>query len=115
MAVILADATATTLDLTALPNELKKQGLPSYARPCFVRLTAHIDMTGELRRLSFSARHSLLTVPGTFKVKKTLFQDEGYDLHRVTEPIFYLNQQKQVYERLTPSIYEAILQNKIKF
>ena len=115
MAVILADATATTLDLTTLPNELKNQGLPPYARPCFVRLTEHIDMTGELHTLSLATRHALFTVPGTFKVKKTLFQDEGYDLHRVSEPIFYLNQQKQIYERLTPTTYESILQNKIKF
>ena len=52
---------------------------------------------------------------GTFKVKKTVFQDEGFDLNRITEPIYYLNQKKQVYERLTPDIYNLILQDKIKF
>jgi hypothetical protein len=52
---------------------------------------------------------------GTFKVKKTVLQEEAYDLNRVTEPIYYFNQQKQVYERLTPDIYELIQQEKIKF
>ena len=49
---------------------------------------------------------------GTFKVKKTVFQEEGYDLNRVTEPIYYLNQQKQIYERLTSEIYDLILKEK---
>jgi len=52
---------------------------------------------------------------GTFKVKKTVFQEEGYDLNRVTEPMYYLNQKKQIYEQLTPEIYQLILQDKIKF
>ncbi len=52
---------------------------------------------------------------GTFKVKKTVFQDEGYDLTRITEPIYYLNQQKQIYERLTSEIYNLIIKEKLKF
>lgn len=48
-------------------------------------------------------------------MKKTVFQDEGYDLKRVSEPIFYLNQKKQIYERLTSDIYAAILNEKVKF
>ncbi len=45
MAVILDDSSAST-DMSKLAQELKKQGLPSYARPCFVRLTKHIELTG---------------------------------------------------------------------
>jgi hypothetical protein len=52
---------------------------------------------------------------GTFKVKKTVFQEEGYDLKCINEPIYYLNQQKQVYEKLTPEIYDQINKGKIKF
>jgi hypothetical protein len=48
-------------------------------------------------------------------VKKTVLQDEAYDLNRITEPIYYFNQQKQVYEQLTPEIYQLILKGKIKF
>jgi len=52
---------------------------------------------------------------GTFKVKKTVFQEECYDLTRITEPIYYLNQQKQIYERVTPQIYDLISNGKVKF
>ena len=52
---------------------------------------------------------------GTFKVKKTIFQDDGYDLKRIQEPVYYLNQQKQTYEQLTFDIYDLIQQGKIKF
>jgi hypothetical protein len=48
-------------------------------------------------------------------VKKTVFQEEAFDLNRVTEPIYYLNTSKQTYELLTPEIYQSILQEKIKF
>lgn len=33
--------------LATLAENLRKQGLPSYARPCFVRLTNNIEWTGE--------------------------------------------------------------------
>jgi hypothetical protein len=45
MAVILDDYSAP-IDMNVLAKELKKQGLPSYARPCFIRLTKHIELTG---------------------------------------------------------------------
>jgi len=96
MAVILDDPSAP-LDISKLAQELKKHGLPVYARPCFIRIVQHIEMTG------------------TFKVKKTTFQEEAYDLNRISEPIYYLNQQKQTYEPVTQEIYERICQEKIKF
>lgn len=45
MAVILDDS--TPIDIDALSKEMKKQGLPSYARPCFIRLTKKIELTGK--------------------------------------------------------------------
>lgn len=51
MAVILDD-TSTSIDMSTLAQELKKQGLPAYARPCFVRLTKHIELTGSFIYLS---------------------------------------------------------------
>ncbi|CAF1183492.1 unnamed protein product [Rotaria sordida] len=96
MAVILDDP-SLPIDMNTLAGDLKKNGLPSYARPCFIRLTKHIELTG------------------TFKVKKTVFQEEGFDLKLINEPIFYLNPQKQIYERLTSEIYDLILKEKIKF
>ena len=116
MAVIIDDESAP-IDMSTLVFDLKKYGLPSYARPCFVRLTKHIELTGALMIIShFSlADLRLPSSSGTFKVKKTVFQDEGFDLSRVHEPIFYLNQKRQVYERLTPEAYDLIMNEKIRF
>lgn len=66
-----------------------------------------------LAALFVSERRSFSS--GTFKVKKTMFQEEGFDLTRVDEPIFYLNQQKQSYERLTPEIFDLIQNDKLRF
>lgn len=46
MAVILDDS-PTPIDMDLLAKEMKKHGLPSYARPCFIRLTKKIELTGE--------------------------------------------------------------------
>lgn len=48
-------------------------------------------------------------------MKKTVFQEEGYDLKRINEPIYYLNQSKQIYEKLTPEISDQISNGKVKF
>jgi len=45
MAVIL-DEPSGSIDMNTVAKELKTQGLPSYARPCFIRLTKHIELTG---------------------------------------------------------------------
>jgi len=45
MTAILDDPSAP-IDMNTLVTELKKHGLPSYARPCFIRLTKNIELTG---------------------------------------------------------------------
>ncbi|CAF0981247.1 unnamed protein product [Adineta steineri] len=45
MAVILNNS-STSINIKTLPNELKTLGLPPYARPCFIRITQHIELTG---------------------------------------------------------------------
>ncbi len=45
MAVIIDDS-SSPIDMNVLAKELKNQGLPSYARPCFIRLTKYIELTG---------------------------------------------------------------------
>ncbi len=46
MAVAIDDPSAP-IDMNTLAKDLKKYGLPSYARPCFIRLTKNIELTGE--------------------------------------------------------------------
>jgi solute carrier family 27 fatty acid transporter 1/4 len=50
------------LDLTSFLTSIQKR-LPSYARPLFLRLVAQLDITG------------------TFKMKKTDLQKEGFNPH----------------------------------
>ncbi len=45
MAVAIEDPSAP-IDMNTLAKDLKRHGLPSYARPCFIRLTKHIELTG---------------------------------------------------------------------
>jgi len=45
MAVVI-DVPSAPIDMNTLAKDLKKYGLPSYARPCFIRLTEHIELTG---------------------------------------------------------------------
>lgn len=45
MAVVIDNS--GSIDMNTLAKDLKKHGLPSYARPCFIRLTKNIEMTGK--------------------------------------------------------------------
>ncbi len=45
MAVII-DNSSPPIDMNTLAKDLKQHGLPPYARPCFVRLTKNIELTG---------------------------------------------------------------------
>lgn len=51
MAVILDDPSAP-IDMTTLAKDMKMHGLPSYSRPCFLRLTKHIELTGLFKFLN---------------------------------------------------------------
>lgn len=84
-----------TLNIDQLSNDIKEQ-LPFYARPQFLRILSKIDLTG------------------TFKLKKKDLQDEGFDVRRTQDKIYYLNP-KTGYQPLTPEIYDEIQGGKIKF
>ncbi|CAF0927905.1 unnamed protein product [Didymodactylos carnosus] len=96
MVVIKKDNESSPIDLKYLEEQIKTH-LASYARPIFIRLTEQIEMTG------------------TFKVKKTTYQDESYDITRTNDEIYYLNPSTKMYQRVTNDIYEKINQGKIKF
>ncbi|XP_059608882.1 long-chain fatty acid transport protein 1 [Phlebotomus argentipes] len=64
--------------------------LPAYARPLFIRLMDELPMTG------------------TFKMKKLGLQLEGYDLAKVSDPLYYLHSDG-VYRPFTSDDQEKIL------
>jgi fatty-acyl-CoA synthase len=75
-------------DLDALVRRLEI--LPRYARPLFLRLAREIETTG------------------TFKPKRRVYVDEGFDPERVEDPLYVLERERQVYVRLDASRHEAI-------
>lgn len=83
-----------SLNIKELSEGLKKS-LPSYARPLFVRVLSELPMTG------------------TFKLKKKDLQRDGFDIKKITDPIYFLDN-SGVYVKLTEEIYNNIHQGKVR-
>ncbi|XP_023173511.2 long-chain fatty acid transport protein 4 [Drosophila hydei] len=83
------------LDLDVFAANLAKV-LPAYARPQILRLLTKVDLTG------------------TFKLRKVDLQKEGYDPNVVHDALYYQTS-KGRYELLTPSTYEQLQRNEIRF
>ena len=82
------------LDLKSLAAELEKH-LPAYARPLFLRITDHADMTG------------------TFKLKKIDLQKEGFNPELIKDKLFFRNG-KNEFVKLTKEMYDDIISGKIR-
>ena len=85
-----------SLDLVAFSEHVARE-LPSYARPVFLRIEREIDVTG------------------TFKMVKGALRDEGYDLTRVTDPLFVLKPAATCYEPLDAAYADAIARGAAGF
>ena len=64
--------------------------LPSYATPLFARVVSEPDVTG------------------TFKLKKVTLQEEGWDLDRVADELYFRDDTAAAYVPLTPGIVTDI-------
>ena len=82
-------------NLDDLPVRLKARLAP-YARPIFLRLTPHIEVTG------------------TFKQRKVDLVREGFDPSAIADPIFFLDPASGAYERLTQERYGEIAEGNVK-
>ncbi|XP_049872890.1 long-chain fatty acid transport protein 4-like [Pectinophora gossypiella] len=79
-----------TLNMDKLAKDLARD-LPAYARPVFVRVMSSMDMTG------------------TFKMKKTDLQKEGFDPSLVKkDKLYYLDLKQGKYLPLGPEEYKKI-------
>lgn len=88
--------TQGTLNLDKLAEDLTKQ-LPPYARPVFLRIMTTMDMTG------------------TFKMKKTDLQKEGFDPNLVKgDKLYYLDLKLIKYLPLGLEEYEKIINGQIR-
>lgn len=77
-----------TIDFAELAAGIKG-ALPAYARPVFIRILAELPMTG------------------TFKLQKRDLQLEGYDLTKITDPV-YLAQSDGTYKRFTDKDFDDV-------
>lgn len=76
MATIADDHSA--LDVSTIAQKLFLV-LPPYAVPVFVRLVPSMDMTG------------------TYKIQKNRFRSEGFDIHKVGDPLYILEHAERKY------------------
>ncbi|XP_043474759.1 long-chain fatty acid transport protein 4 [Leptopilina heterotoma] len=83
-----------SLNLNNLAEGVQKS-LPKYARPLFVRVLAQLPMTG------------------TFKLKKKELQQDGFNVKNLQDPIYFL-QSSGTYVRLSESLYDDILSEKVR-
>lgn len=86
-----------SIQLDYLLSQMKKR-LPSYSIPIFVRIVDEIESTG------------------TYKLPKNRLQREAYSLSVISsDPIYYLDTKKGVYERMDSTVHDAIVSGQIRF
>ncbi|XP_053573379.1 long-chain fatty acid transport protein 2 [Bombina bombina] len=70
--------------------------LPSYARPCFVRIQKSMEVTG------------------TFKQRKVGLVQDGFNPLTIKDPLYFLDDSVKTYKPMDLSIYNSILNKEIK-
>jgi fatty-acyl-CoA synthase len=71
--------------------------LPSYARPVFLRVQDAPDMTG------------------TFKLQKARLKREGFDPERVSDPLYFRDDERGAYRPLTDELYARLQAGELRF
>ena len=74
-----------------------EHSLPSYARPVFLRVQDAPDLTG------------------TFKLRKVELQREGFDPERVSDPLYFRDDERGAYLPLTDELYARLLAGELRF
>lgn len=95
MAAIAGGSEEEDVDLAKLLQQLSLS-LPAYALPQFVRLNSEVSTTG------------------TLKLKKVGLRNDGFDLEKVSDPLFFLHPQHKAYVPLTPEIHSDITNGTIR-
>ena len=83
------------LDLNLFKREIEKC-LPKYAQPIFLRLVNKIELTG------------------TFKMKKVLLQNEGFNPFEIKDPLYFLDASSNSFVSFTFDLYQQLLDGKLK-
>ena len=86
---------------TLSPDQLRQiyklceEDLPTYARPLFLRVLPEAVMTG------------------TFKQSKVKLVEEGYDMAKVKDKLYYLDMKVKTYSPLNQQALASFLQSKL--
>ncbi len=88
-------AVGPDFDLSALYTVVKDQ-LPEYARPLFLRLTQRLEVTE------------------TFKLKKRSLMEEGFDPHRIADPLYVIFPGETAYAPLGMELHEKIISGRAR-
>jgi len=83
------------VDLQSVARVAEAQ-LPSYARPLFVRLLPKLATTG------------------TFKHQKNELKEEGIDVHKVKDELFFFDESAKLYLPLSVETHQSIVQGRAK-
>ena len=51
---------------------------------------------------------------GTFKLKKTTLRDEGFDVNKVKDRIFFLDPVSRKYQLLSQESYQDIMEKRVR-
>jgi fatty-acyl-CoA synthase len=95
MAAVVLDPGAA-LDGARLYARIERE-LPAYARPVFLRIGDAPELTG------------------TFKLKKTALQQQGFDPAATSDPILYRDDERRAYQPLDASTHERIATGALRF
>ncbi len=96
MIAVIPEVPFEDFDFKDFSNRIRRH-LPSYAVPKFIRMKKEFETTG------------------THKIKKNMLREEGFDIKKISDPVFVLLPGKEAYEPLTPEIHQEILKGKYKF
>uniref|UniRef100_A0A3B4Z1K9 Long-chain-fatty-acid--CoA ligase n=1 Tax=Stegastes partitus TaxID=144197 RepID=A0A3B4Z1K9_9TELE len=82
-------------DSAAVFNQVRSF-LPTYARPCFIRIQDSMDVTG------------------TFKQLKVRLVKEGFNPNEIKDPLYFLDEKEKNYVPLTPDTFDLVITGKLK-
>ena len=95
MAAVVLDPGAA-LDGASLYARVARE-LPAYAQPAFVRVWQAPDLTG------------------TFKLRKTELQQQGFDPAATSDPILFRDDERRAYRPLDASAYARVVSGALRF
>ena len=53
-------------------------------------------------------------MPGTYKLKKNLLQEEGFDVGKISDPLYFLDPRVGKYVRIDGGLHQSIISGEIR-